>query len=179
MRANRKTQNRPAWTWPSSPQRRIDECVFRKPEITKKTITPCRRLERHAQLDMEQHHQDDRHSAQDIDRVALVASAGFTIGHQTGWFGGANLRYFGPRPLIEDNSARSPAIALVNARPRYRFDNGIRVQPDALNLLNTPASQIDYFYASRLPGEPATGVADRHVHTVEPRALRLTVAGQF
>lgn len=110
---------------------------------------------------------------------ALVASAGFTIGHQTGWFGGATLRYFGPRPLIEDNSARSPATALVNARIGYRFDNGVRVQLDALNLLNTPASQIDYFYTSRLPGEPATGVADRHFHPVEPRAMRLTVAGQF
>ncbi|WP_246088363.1 TonB-dependent receptor [Phreatobacter stygius] len=110
---------------------------------------------------------------------ALVASAGFTLGHATGWFGGARLRYFGPRPLIEDNSARSPSTALVNARIGYRFDNGIRVQLDALNLLNTPASQIDYFYTSRLPGEPATGVADRHLHPVEPRALRLTVAGQF
>ncbi|MBN8943686.1 MAG: TonB-dependent receptor [Rhizobiales bacterium] len=110
---------------------------------------------------------------------ALIASAGFTIGQRTGWFGGATFRYFGPRPLIEDNSARSPATALVNARIGYRFDNGVRVQLDALNLLNTPASQIDYFYTSRLPGEPATGIADRHFHPVEPRAMRLTVAGQF
>jgi outer membrane receptor protein involved in Fe transport len=110
---------------------------------------------------------------------ALVASAGFTLGGETGWFGGARLRYFGPRPLIEDNSARSPVAALVNARIGYRFDNGIKVQLDALNLFNSAASQIDYFYTSRLPGEPAAGVADRHFHPAEPRSLRLTVAGQF
>ena len=109
----------------------------------------------------------------------LVASAGITLGEPTGWFGGLRLRYFGPRPLIEDNSARSPVAALVNARVGYRFDNGIRLQLDALNLFNTAASQIDYFYTSRLPGEPATGIADRHFHPAEPRALRLTLAGQF
>ncbi len=36
--------------------------------------------------------------------------------------------------------------------------------------------QIDYFYASRLPGEPAAGVPDRHFHPVEPLAVRVTVA---
>ena len=109
----------------------------------------------------------------------LVAAAGFTIGHQTGWFGGARLRFFGARPLIEDNSARSPATALVNGRVGYRFDNGISVQLDVLNLLNAQTSQIDYSYTSRLQGEPLGGVADRHFKPAEPRAARLTVAGRF
>jgi outer membrane receptor protein involved in Fe transport len=109
----------------------------------------------------------------------LVAAAGFTIGHQTGWFGGARLRFFGARPLIEDNSARSPATALVNGRIGYRFDNGMSVQLDVLNLLNAQTSQIDYYYTSRLQGEPLGGVADRHFKPVEPRAARLTVAGRF
>ena len=47
---------------------------------------------------------------------------------------------------------------------------------DAFNLFNTKASQIDYWYASRLPGEPAAGVEDRHFHPVEPLAVRFTVA---
>jgi len=41
------------------------------------------------------------------------------------------------------------------------------------------ASQIDYYYVSRLPGEPAEGVADRHFHPVEPLALGLTLAKAF
>lgn len=109
----------------------------------------------------------------------IIASAGVNIGEDRGWFGSARLRFFGPRPLIEDNSARSAATTLVNARVGYRFDNGITVQLDAFNLLNAKSSQIDYYYTSRLPGEPAGGVADRHFHPVEPLAVRLTLAGRF
>jgi outer membrane receptor protein involved in Fe transport len=109
----------------------------------------------------------------------MVASAGFTAGRELGWFGGMRLRYFGVRPLIEDNSVRSGATALVDARVGYRYDNGMRVQLDAYNLFNSRASQIDYYYTSRLQGEPAAGVADRHFHPVEPLAVRLTVAANF
>jgi hypothetical protein len=77
------------------------------------------------------------------------------------------MRYFGPRPLIEDNSSRSPSTTLVNARLGYRFDNGIRVQLDAFNLFNAKADQITYFYESRLPGRDRRGVADQHFHPVE------------
>jgi outer membrane receptor protein involved in Fe transport len=109
----------------------------------------------------------------------VVASVGVTFGEKTGWFGAAKLRYFGPRPLIEDGSVRSNATALVNARLGYRFDNGLRIQLDAYNLLNSDAHQIDYYYVSRLPGEAPEGIADRHFHPVEPLALRLTMAAQF
>ena len=74
---------------------------------------------------------------------------------------------------------RSRATALVNARVGYRFENGIRAQIDAFNLFNTKASQIDYFYASRLPSEPAGGVEDRHFHPVEPLAVRFTLAASL
>ncbi|MDH7795766.1 outer membrane receptor protein involved in Fe transport [Beijerinckia sp. GAS462] len=109
----------------------------------------------------------------------VIAAAGVNFGEARGWFGGLRLRYFGPRPLIEDNSVASRPTTLVNARVGYRFDNGISVQLDAFNLFNAKASQIDYYYASRLPGEPAGGIADRHFHPVEPLAVRLTIAGQF
>jgi outer membrane receptor protein involved in Fe transport len=88
------------------------------------------------------------------------------------------IRYFGPRPLIEDDSVRSRSTTLVNARVGYRFENGVRLQLDAYNLFNAKADQITYFYESRLPqlGE-TVGVADRHFHPVEPLAVRLTLAG--
>ncbi|HEV2571563.1 MAG TPA: TonB-dependent receptor [Beijerinckiaceae bacterium] len=109
----------------------------------------------------------------------IIAAAGVNFGEEKGWFGGLRLRYFGPRPLIEDNSVASRPTTLVNARVGYRFDNGISVQLDAFNLFNAKASQIDYYYTSRLPGEPADGIGDRHFHPVEPLAVRLTIAGQF
>ena len=38
---------------------------------------------------------------------AWIASGGVTFGADTGWFGALRGRYFGPRPLIEDDSVRS------------------------------------------------------------------------
>jgi len=50
---------------------------------------------------------------------------------------------------------------------------------DVFNLLDRKASDIDYFYASRLQGEPAQGVDDVHFHPVESRALPATLAVTF
>lgn len=110
---------------------------------------------------------------------AWVGSAAVIFGKETGWFGAVKARYFGPRPLIEDDSVRSLASLIFNARAGYRFDNGLRVQLDVLNLFNAQTNQIEYYYLSRLPGEPIGGVADRHAHPAEPRAVRLTLAARF
>ena len=115
----------------------------------------------------------------DEDGAGVGASGGVTFDANTGWFGALRGRYFGPRPLIEDDSVRSQDSLIFNARAGYRFDNGIRLQLDALNLFNAKTSQIEYFYNSRLPGEAIGGVADRHVHPAEPLAVRLTLAGRF
>ncbi|MFF9549844.1 TonB-dependent receptor [Methylobacterium fujisawaense] len=108
-----------------------------------------------------------------------IASAGVTFGEPLGWFGSLRFRYFGPRPLIEDNSIRSRPTALFNGRVGYNFENGVSVSLDVLNLTNSKADQITYAYVSRLPGEPAGGLIDRVFHPVEPTAVRLTIAGRF
>jgi outer membrane receptor protein involved in Fe transport len=110
---------------------------------------------------------------------AWVASGGVTFGGENGWFGALRGRYFGPRPLIEDDNVRSQASLIFNARAGYKFDNGLRLQLDVLNLFNARTNQIEYYYLSRLPGEPIGGVADRHVHPAEPLTVRLTLAGRF
>jgi hypothetical protein len=110
---------------------------------------------------------------------AWVAAGGVTFGGESGWFGALRGRYFGPRPLIEDDSIRSQASLLFNARAGYKFDNGLRLQLDVLNLFNAKTNQIEYYYLSRLPGEPIGGVADRHVHPAEPLTIRLTLAARF
>jgi outer membrane receptor protein involved in Fe transport len=109
----------------------------------------------------------------------FVGSAGATLGGDTGWFGALRLRSLGPRPLISDGSAWSSFTTTLNGRVGYVFESGIKLNLAVFNILNTQASQVDYFYASRLPGEPATGVADRHFHPVEPTAVRLTLAKAF
>jgi len=47
------------------------------------------------------------------------------------------------------------------------------------NLLDRRHNDIDYYYISRLPGEPAAGVPDVHFHPAEPLAIRVTVSGRF
>ncbi len=112
--------------------------------------------------------------------VEGVISAGLSF-HDVfgGWFGGVKVRYFGPRPLIEDNSVRSEATTTVSARLGYKFSNGLIVRLDGFNLLNEEANQIDYYYASRLLGEPAGGVEDIHFHPLEPRSFRLSATMQW
>jgi TonB-dependent Receptor Plug Domain len=109
---------------------------------------------------------------------AFVASAGLALGEATGWYGGLRLRYFGPRPLIEDGSVYSNPTPLLSGRLGYLFGNGVRLQLDVFNLLNTQASQIDYYYASQLRNE-SSPVNDVHFHPVEPLAFRVTMMKYF
>ena len=108
-----------------------------------------------------------------------VASFGVTVKDLGRWFGGLELRYFGPRPLIEDNSVRSASTALAYGRIGYQLHKRTRLTLDGFNLFNRRASDIDYYYASRLPGEPAEGVDDIHSHPVEPRTWRVTLSHSF
>ncbi|MFN4327252.1 MAG: TonB-dependent receptor [Limnobacter sp.] len=111
--------------------------------------------------------------------INKVASFGLTVTDQGPWYGGVQLRYFGPRALIEDNSARSASTVLAYGRLGYKLTPSTRLTADVFNLFNRKANDIDYFYTSRLNGEPAAGVDDFHIHPVEPRTLRVTLSQQF
>jgi hypothetical protein len=47
------------------------------------------------------------------------------------------------------------------------------------NLLNAKANDITYFYASRLPGEPAQGVNGFMSHPAKPRTFLVGVTAHF
>jgi hypothetical protein len=102
-----------------------------------------------------------------------------TVAPARGFFGSVRLRYFGPRPLIEDDSVRSRATTLVNGQFGYHLTPQMHLLIDAFNLSNSTASDIDYFYASRLAGEPPEGVVDRHFHPALPRSVRAVLRIQF
>ncbi len=93
-----------------------------------------------------------------------------------GPFGSVRVRHFGSYPLIEDNSIRAAPSTLLSAEAGYQLASGIRLQASVLNLLNSRAADIQYYYASRLPGEPSNGVTDVHFHPVEPRQVRVSLA---
>jgi hypothetical protein len=90
------------------------------------------------------------------------------------WSGGLRLRYFGPRPLVEDNSERSGSSTLVNAKAGYALTHRVKLGFEALNLFDRKVDDISYFYQSQLRGE-ATPVADKHFHPAEPRTFRLSL----
>ena len=110
--------------------------------------------------------------------VETVIATGVTVDLPIGIFGSLRTRYFSPRPLIEDNSVRSKSTTLVNLEAGYKYKNLV-AQLDVLNLFNAKDHDIDYFYASRLPGEPSEGVNDRHFHPVEPRTVRFYLTYRF
>jgi outer membrane receptor protein involved in Fe transport len=110
--------------------------------------------------------------------VTTTANVGLTIDHLGPWFGAIRLRYFGPRPLIEDNSVRSQSSALTNLRVGYRFNPRTQLALDVYNLFDRKANDIEYWYDSQLASE-AAAVDDRHVHPTEPRSLRLTISHRF
>jgi hypothetical protein len=93
----------------------------------------------------------------------------------TGPFGAFRLRHFGSYPLIADNSVRATATTLFNADAGWLLRRGVRLQLSVLNVFNARASDIQYYYASRLAGEPAGGVDDIHFHPVEPRQVRIAL----
>ena len=111
--------------------------------------------------------------------VETVLSGGVTIDSVRNVFGSVRLRYFGPRPLVEDGSVRSKATGLVNVEGGYKLAKNLKVVLDLFNLLDAKNSDIDYFYASRLPGEPTAGVLDIHLHPVLPRTARLNLVLGF
>ena len=59
-------------------------------------------------------------------------------------------------------------------------NNGPWVHPDNMRKYNGVLRYSrDYYYASRLPGEPAAGVNDVHTHPAEPRSTRVSVLYSF
>jgi hypothetical protein len=110
--------------------------------------------------------------------VPLTLDTGITVGKEEGFFGSLRSRYFSPRPLIEDGSVDSRQSWQVNARLGYR-KNDWEVAVDCLNLLGRDDNDIEYFYSSRLPGEPLAGVDDVHLHPAEPRTFRISLTRRF
>ena len=110
--------------------------------------------------------------------VENVIAGGATAEFGRGISGSLRVRHFGSAPLIEDESVRSDPTTLVNAGLYYRF-GPVRLGADLFNVFDSKDADITYFYASRLPGEAADGVEDRHLHPVEPRQLRVSARLSF
>ena len=115
--------------------------------------------------------------------VETVVAAGATVHDLGGPFGTIRLRYFGPRPLIENDSVESDQTVLVSAKVGYEFNSTWTIAAEVFNLLGRSDSEIDYFYASRLADEPAGpddgGLNDLHFHPTDPISFRIALSAKF
>jgi outer membrane receptor protein involved in Fe transport len=113
------------------------------------------------------------------DRIpgALERVATLGVTHARGpWTVGARLRHLGAHPLAEDNALRGRGSTLANVRLAYRIHPRAEIALDVFNLFDRKLDDIQYAYASRLPGEPpfsAATPASLHVHPSTPRTARL------
>ena len=113
------------------------------------------------------------------EALAATFDGGLAVHNLDGWArnlrAGLRLRYFGPRSLTQSDSVRSRATSLFYGDIGYRIDRTWTIGLDVFNILNTKSSDIDYYYTSRVPGEPLSGVNDIHSHPSEPRDFRISL----
>ena len=107
--------------------------------------------------------------------LGTVISTTLSAQLPSGWFGSLRVRYLGRAPLIENGTVQADSTVLSHLTAGW---SGKRyaLRADILNLLNSDDRDIEYYYASRLSGEPSEGIEDRHFHTFEPRQVRLTIS---
>jgi outer membrane cobalamin receptor len=111
--------------------------------------------------------------------VEKVANVSLAVRNMGPWSGSVGVRYIGSAALIEDNSIRSEPSLTVNARVSRKMSDKVDITLDVLNLTDRKNHDISYYYASRLAGEPSSGVNGIHVHPAEPRTIRLSAKMLF
>lgn len=115
--------------------------------------------------------------------VEGVASVAAIVDDGSPFSGALQLRYFGPRPLTEDNTVRSDATTTLNGRLRYRIDERSTVELLGFNLLDARNSAIDYYNDSytynRNGVNLGSGLAGRVFHPMEPRNFRVVFITRY
>lgn len=109
---------------------------------------------------------------------SYIGSFGALIDNLGPWFGGAELRWLGPYPLLSDNSLRSPGYKEVNAVVGYRINDKMKIQVSIYNLFNSraDAAQYAYQYQVSATAAPQSGAT---YHPLEPLSARLQLTVLF
>jgi len=108
----------------------------------------------------------------------LTARADLTARLPWGLASSFGMRYLGDRYADEDRhqTARGYLLFDVTARYRYRW---LEAFLSIENLTNTEYREAQFFFTSRLAGEPATGVPDIHYTPGNPRSVLGGLAVRF
>ena len=99
----------------------------------------------------------------------FIGSFGVLIDNLGPWFGGLQWRKLGAYPINDgDKYPQDPGYSEFNLDAGYKISAHLKVQLSVYNVFNTRANSSAYYYTSRLPGEPADGVAGVQFHPLEP-----------
>jgi hypothetical protein len=133
-----------------------------------------------------------------------IASAAAYLRNLGPWSGSIEYRYLGNYPLTSGPCVNSAAVhdfgaaatscsnaptpmgqvngkgyGELNLEGNYAFGAGWKAGVGIYNLLDTHGNAAEFYYVDRLPGEPPAGMADLHIHPLEPRAFHFTVSKTF
>lgn len=101
------------------------------------------------------------------------------VQHLGPWSGALQYRYLGAYPLSSDDAVQGSGYGEWNGDLRYDVRSGWKLAVGVYNITNKRAQAMTYWYVDRLQGEPAAGVADVHLHALEPTSARLTLSKSF
>jgi outer membrane receptor protein involved in Fe transport len=95
------------------------------------------------------------------------------------WSGSLGYRYLSAYPLSPDNAVQGHGYGEWSGDAHYVLGHGWSAGIGIYNITDKKADAAEFWYTDRLRGEPAAGVADVHVHPLEGRTARLTIAKSF
>ncbi|HEX4096140.1 MAG TPA: TonB-dependent receptor, partial [Caulobacteraceae bacterium] len=111
---------------------------------------------------------------------SFIGSFGVLVDNLGPWFGGLQWRALGKYPIDDgEEFPQDKGYSEINADVGYKVNPHLKLQLSVFNLLNTKADAAAYYYAARLPGEPAGGIPDFQVHPLEPISVVGKVSYEF
>ena len=119
----------------------------------------------------------DTHEAVPLAPV-WTALADLTARLPWGLSSSIEMRYLGDRPADPDRTQTARGYTLFSSTTRYRYKD-LEIFFSVENLTNTTWREAQFFFTSRLPGEPAAGVNDMHFTPGSPRSFLGGIALHF
>ena len=110
------------------------------------------------------------------DAPNFIYSAGILVDDLGPWSGSLQWRRLGTHHLSDgDAFPTDKGYSEFNLDVGYAFPHGWKLQIGVFNLFDSKDEAADYYYTSRLPGEPAEGVTGFQIHPLEPRSARFSI----
>jgi hypothetical protein len=114
------------------------------------------------------------------DAPNFIYSAGALVNGLGPWSGALQWRRLGTHSLDDGHEfPRDGGYSEWNLDISYALPRGFKFTASVFNLFNSKDAAADFFYTSRIQGEPAEGITGFQTHPLEPRSARFTLSKTF